>query len=51
MESSGVVRLLYDPDSDTYYCDRDVHQIGLDWDGSTAPDGDDGAAARGTCLP
>jgi len=20
-------RLLYDPDSDTYYCDRDVHQI------------------------
>ena len=22
-------RLLYDPDSDTYYCDRDVHQIGV----------------------
>ncbi len=21
-------RLFYDPDSDTYYCDRDVHQIG-----------------------
>ena len=21
-------RLLYDPDSDTFYCDRDVHQIG-----------------------
>ena len=22
-------RLFYDPDSDTYYCDRDVHQIGI----------------------